>query len=215
MKTLLIPKIAIDASDIDAVAQHLATLPVNAIDTINWSEKYPSKPSASFRIAHNGDNILLQYDVKEQEVLAAVTEDNGEVWTDTCVEFFVSFDDKHYYNGEFTCIGKALLGYREYFHKSEHAPHEVMQLIKRLSTMGESNIEKKQGDFDWTLTLVIPRTAYWMSGIKTFDGVKARGNFFKCGDKLTEPHYVAWTYIDTPSPSFHQPRFFGELEFEG
>lgn len=214
MKKLIIPKIAIDATNIDLVAEHLNTLPINLIDKVNWSEKYPSKPSVSFRIAHNGDNILLQYDVKEREVLAAVAEDNGKVWTDTCVEFFVSFDDAHYYNGEFTCIGKALLGYREYYHKAEHAPNNIMRSIKRLSTLGETNIEKKQGDFDWKLTLVIPITAYWHSGLKTLDGVKAKGNFFKCGDNLTEPHYVSWTQIDTPSPSFHQPRFFGELEFE-
>lgn len=214
MKKLLIPKIDITASDIEAVSRKLAELPANKIDTINWADAYPSKPEVSFRIAHNGDNILLQYTVHENEILAVVTEDNGEVWTDSCVEFFITLDDAHYYNAEFTCIGKALLGYRDFSGKALHGSEAVMKSIKRLSSLGTENKAKEQGDFHWTLTLVIPRTAYWESDIKTFDGLKARGNFYKCGDNLTTPHFVSWAEIDTPNPSFHQPKFFGELEFE-
>ena len=214
MKKLIVPKLNISASDIEEVALRLATLPANTIGTINWPDEYPSKPEVEFRMAHNSDNILLQFKVHENEILAAVAADNGEVWTDSCVEFFVTFDDAHYYNAEFTCIGKALLGYRDFGGKAEHGTSDIMQSIKRLSTLGTANRVKEQGDFHWTLTLIIPRTAYWQTDIKTFDGLKARGNFYKCGDNLTVPHFVSWTKIDTPSPSFHQPAFFGEIEFE-
>ncbi len=38
-------------------------------------------------------------------------------------------------------------------------------------------------------------------------------NFYKCGDKLTVPHFVTWNSIGTNKPDFHQPKFFGELYF--
>lgn len=214
MKKLLIPKIDVDTSDIESVAEKLSSLSANRIDTINWPEEYPSKPEVSFKIAHNNDNILLQYEVYENEILGVVTEDNGEVWTDSCAEFFITFDDNSYYNLETTCVGRALLGYRKPGVEAEHASPEIMKSIKRLPSLGFENREKQQGDFRWSLTLIIPATAYWKDRIKTFSGIKARGNFYKCGDNLTTPHFVSWSEIDTPSPSFHQPTFFGQLEFE-
>lgn len=214
MNKITIDKVSVDASDIGAVAQKMETLPVHKIDTINWPDTYPSKPDVTFAMAHNGENILLQYKVKENEILAAVTVDNGEVWTDSCVEMFLSFDNKHYYNAEFTCIGKALLGYRELGGSAEHGNTEVMRSILRQSSLGTENRGKETGNFDWVLTLVIPRTAFWKTDIQSFDGLQIRGNFYKCGDNLTVPHFVSWTAIETPAPSFHQPLFFGELTFE-
>lgn len=214
MNKLVIPYIDIDTSDIEVVAEKLVSMPANMIDVVNWPAEYPSKPEVSFKIAHNGDSILLQYRVHENEILGVVSEDNGEVWTDSCAEFFISFDDGFYYNLETTCVGRALLGYRKIGASSEHAPLEIMRSIKRLPSLGDGKRNKEQGDFRWALTLVIPHTAYWKDDIETFSGLKARGNFYKCGDNLTIPHFVSWNAIDTPAPSFHQPGFFGELEFD-
>ncbi|MBP7219058.1 MAG: hypothetical protein KA995_01385, partial [Paludibacteraceae bacterium] len=36
-------------------------------------------------------------------------------------------------------------------------------------------------------------------------------NFYKCGDKLQEPHYLSWKSIVSPKPQFHVPHFFGAL----
>lgn len=214
MKEIVIPKISVDVSDIEAVVQKMKFLPRHEIGTINWADEYPSKPDVTFGMAHNGDAILLQYRVREDEILAAVTTDNGAVWTDSCVEMFLSFDNRHYYNAEFTCIGKALLGYKLVGGEVEYGNCEVMQQIRRHSTLGTENRGKQVGSFDWTLTLIVPRSVFWKSDIGSFDGLRAKGNFYKCGDGLTVPHFVSWTTINTPNPDFHQPRFFGELIFE-
>lgn len=214
MKKLIIPRINIDTSDINIVADKLSSLPANKVETINWPLEYPSRPEVFFRIAHNGENILLQYEVHEDEILGVVAEDNGEVWTDSCAEFFITFDEGFYYNLETTCVGRALLGYRKIGVEAVHAPVEIVKSIKRLPSLGFTNREKQKGDFRWTLTLVIPHTAYWKDDLKSFGGLKARGNFYKCGDNLTTPHFVSWTTIETPNPNFHQPGYFGELEFE-
>lgn len=212
---IVVKKIDIDANNIRSVESRLRELPKYPVNVVNWPDRYPEKPQVHVSIAHNGDNILLQYRVIEKEILGLITKDNGEVWTDSAVEFFLAFDDEHYYNAEFNCIGTALLGHCN----SDGTPGEpssipIIKSIKRLPSLGTTKREKELGLFDWTITLVIPKTAYWKENIDSFDGLVAKGNFYKCGDNLTNPHFVAWTRIETPEPSFHQPAYFGILEFE-
>ena len=57
---------------------------------------------------HTGDWLMLRFDVAERYTAALVTEDNGEVWTDSCAEFFIAPDTGMYYNFETTCIGRML-----------------------------------------------------------------------------------------------------------
>lgn len=213
MKKLFIPKIHIDTMSFEEIQNKLSSLSSNNIDIINW-EDFPFKPDVQFKIAHNGENILLQYVVHESEILGLVNEDNGKVWTDSCVEFFISFDNnKSYYNTEANCIGKVLQNYRTVQEKIKRQSAEVMSSIQRFPSLGNLLIERSVGDFEWSLTLIIPASAYWLSNITSFDGVKARANFYKCGDNLNTPHYVSWNKIDSPTPNFHQPLFFGEIEF--
>ena len=58
----------------------------------NWPEQYPYAPEVSFRMFHTGAYLMLRFDVAERWTMARVTEDNGEVWTDSCVEFFIAPD---------------------------------------------------------------------------------------------------------------------------
>lgn len=67
---------------------------------------------------HTGERLMLRFDVAERHTAAKVTKDNGEVWTDSCVEFFIAPDNSMYYNFETNCIGTVLLG----AHKSTRTP---------------------------------------------------------------------------------------------
>ena len=73
----------------------------------NWAEEYPYAPEVTFRMFHTGDYLMLRFDVAERYTAARVTEDNGRVWTDSCVEFFIAPDQGLYYNFETTCIGRS------------------------------------------------------------------------------------------------------------
>lgn len=213
MKTLIVPKLEI-TGDINTVSRRLQDLPDNELNTVNWPGLYPYVPDVCFRLAHDGENMYLQFQVREQEILAAIENDNERVCTDSCVEMFISFDNDHYYNAEFSCIGKALLGYRKTGEPAVRGTSAVMQSIKRLPTLGAGNRMHEQGDISWMLTLIIPLSAFWNEKIKSFSGLTAKANFYKCGDNLTVPHYLSWSEINTPKPSFHQPRYFGTLKFE-
>ena len=211
-----IPFINVCGADIPSeIKEKMQSLQSNDIACVNWPKAYPSRPKVSFRIAHNGSHLFLWYSVEENEILAKTTEDNGPVWTDSCVEFFVSFDDlRSYYNAEFNCAGKALLRYKPKSSDPVPRTFDIMNQIKRYPSLGAKPFDKKQGDFHWDLLVAIPVAAYRESGISSFSGMKARGNFYKCGDDLTVPHFLSWTPIDTENPSFHEPQFFGELYFE-
>ena len=208
----------IDVADVNnpsSIIECMKDVRVNEIACVNWPGAYPSAPKVTFKIAHDGSNLFLHFFVEENEVLAKTTEDNGPVWTDSCVEFFMSFGDSpFYYNAEFSCIGKALLGYRKDRKDVEHASADVMNLIKRYPSLGSEPFDKKQGDFKWNMLLVIPVSAYWRSGINSFSGIEARANFYKCGDHLTTPHFLSWNPIHTEKPNFHVPQYFGKLNFE-
>ena len=52
-----------------------------------------------------------------------------------------------------------------------------------------------------------------MESIESLKGVCATANFYKCGDDLPEPHFVSWNKIEAPTPNFHLPKYFGEIEF--
>ena len=81
------------------------------LDVVNW-EDFPYHPEVTVQIAYNEEELFLQYQVSEQSVKAEVTKSNGRVWTDSCVEFFLSPDgNDEYYNLEMNCIGTALIGF--------------------------------------------------------------------------------------------------------
>lgn len=213
---MLISQIEIDNTEnLIQIKEMMQNLPVNKIASVNWKDQFPAKPDASFQIAHNGTHLFLHYHVHEPEIMAKVDVDNGAVWTDSCVEFFISFgDSSYYYNAEFSCIGKALLGYRKERKDVVYGSPSVMQAIKRYSSLGTVTFDKKEGDFKWDLLIVIPVSVFWISDLESFKGVSARANFYKCGDYLTQPHYLSWNPISYEKPNFHLPQFFERLNFE-
>ncbi|MNL73189.1 hypothetical protein D3C87_1986170 [compost metagenome] len=48
----------------------------------------------------------------------------------------------------------------------------------------------------------------------SFANQKFKGNFYKCGDKLEQPHYLSWSPIHLPHPQFHAIDFFGNINFQ-
>ncbi|WP_165041030.1 carbohydrate-binding family 9-like protein [Dysgonomonas sp. ZJ709] len=213
---MLVPKIRItETNNASLITEALDAVSLNAIGSVNWESQYPYKPDVSFKIAHNGDYLFLQYFVEENEILAKTTKDNGPVWTDSCVEFFISFGESpYYYNAEFSCIGKALFGYRKDRKDSVYGDFDTMSSIKRYPSLGTDNFERKEGNFKWNLLLVMPTSVFWKDDIKSFNGVKARANLYKCGDDLSKPHFLSWNPINNENPNFHLPNFFGFLDFE-
>jgi hypothetical protein len=179
----------------------------------NWVPA--SGVEVSFDIRHRGTSILLNYFVQEPQVRAVNTEFNSPVWEDSCVEFFIRLeDDPNYYNFEFNAIGTVLGAYGPDRNSRSWLPDEVLQEVQTTPSLGKGIIETLEGDISWTLEIVIPVAVLVQSGITDISGQQAHANFYKCGDKLKQPHFLSWQPVLTDQPNFHLPQHFGELRFE-
>jgi len=185
----------------------------HSIDFLNWKD-FLYKPEVTFQITHSKDAINLNYKVKEKYILARETRTNGDVYKDSCVEFFISFDGKSYYNFEFSCIGAIHLAYGPGRGNRKFVDAEKIKAIEIHSSLGDQPFKEKTGDFDWELTVKIPVSCLAFDNIKNLSGIKATANFYKCGDGTSEPHYITWNPVETETPDFHRPEFFGEIIFE-
>ena len=216
MKNLLIKKINASAVEVSAVPALLDAngIEFNPIETVNWKE-YPYQPSVKFRAAHIGHAVLLHYQVAEASVRAVATADDGRVWEDACVEFFLSPESNDfYYNLECNCAGKLLLHGGAAGTERPGASEEVLKSVKRWASLGTEPFEERVGECTWEVALVIPTSAIFRHSIESLGGKTMRANFYKCGDLLQTPHFLSWSPIDLPQPKFHCPEFFGEVVFE-
>lgn len=185
------------------------------INQVNWEASYPYKPKVEFRIAHTENAILLHFSVREASVRARYGDDNGAVWTDSCVEFFsVPAGDGVYYNIECSCIGTILVGAGATRQNREHAPQEVMDQVQRWSSLGRKPFDERIEETSWDVALIVPYTVFFKHQIASLDGQIVKANFYKCGDELQTPHFLSWNPIGIEKPDFHRPDFFGTLEFE-
>ena len=216
MKSLVIKKIeakAVEAAAVPALMD-AAGIEFNPIACVNWKE-YPYQPDVKFRAAHTGDAILLHYQVTEASVRAVATADDGRVWEDACVEFFLSPESNDfYYNFECNCAAKLLLHGGPAGGERPGAAEDVLKSVKRWASLGTEPFEERVGECTWEVALVIPVSAIFRHEIADLNGKAMRANFYKCGDLLQTPHFLSWSPIDLPQPKFHCPEFFGEIVFE-
>jgi hypothetical protein len=183
------------------------------IDTINW-KGFDYKPDVALSIAYSDNEIYLKYFIKEKYFKAEKTDPNQMVCEDSCVEFFVSpEDDGVYYNMEFNAIGTCLLGVGTDRTSSTRVNPGIISKIRRLTTAGSEPFTEKTGEFVWAITIAIPFEVFFRHKITDLKGKIFRANFYKCGDKLTVPHYVTWNPVATEQPDYHQPEHFGLLKF--
>ena len=145
---------------------------------------YPYKPRVQFSIAYSTGGMFLKYFVDEKFIRAAAGNINGPVWEDACVEFFVSFDEKGYYNLEFNCIGTALAGFGKEKGSRVRLPEEIIRKIK----YGSFITKRDENTVHWELTVAVPLEVFAHHDLSSLKGRTARANFYKCGDALPDPH---------------------------
>ncbi|RYF11182.1 MAG: hypothetical protein EOO42_21645 [Flavobacteriales bacterium] len=160
------------------------------IDQLSWPE-YQYAPKASFVIGYVDDFLCIKYYVCEHTIAATQNLPNSTVYKDTCVEFFIAFDNSDfYYNLEFNCIGTCQAGYGNA--KTDRIDLDPL-VIDQITY--QSNIKKVNGSktIQWELTLKIPFAVFsYHHHIEQFKNSRCRVNFYKCGDELPKPHYLSW-----------------------
>lgn len=212
MRRLEIPFIDTNGlQEIEQISQLMGGLKTTPIDCNPWPV-YQANADAKFSMAHNGQSILLKYIIAEKYLLAN-EKTNGNIHNDSCVELFIAFDDSGYYNLEFNCLGFTKIAYGNGRNDRELLPTEVIKQLSFSSKINANSVINSNGGFNWEIMLVIPREVFINHEIISFHHLEAKGNFYKCGDGLPQPHFLTWNMIEAEHPDFHRKEFFGELAF--
>lgn len=211
MKNLKINELDLIHGEMDyySLATNMIALNWNNIQESNWQEKYPYAPKVKFQIGYNATHIYLHFQVHEEFLKAQFIKPNENVWEDSCVEFFISFDNKKtYYNLEFNILGTGLIGYGSAIKKDRNrlSASEILQ-VETLTSVQTTKGEKR-----WQEILIIPISLFNLKKDSLKNQI-AHANFYKCGDGLPNPHFISWNKIIHPTPNFHLPEFFGEVQF--
>jgi len=210
---------------ISEVAEVLASMPpCGQIDCVDWRDSFPAHPTTVLRLAHTGTMLFVRFDVEGRGLRAMHTRNLEHVNEDSCVEFFVTnADQSRYFNFEFNCMGVCNASHR--ISKSEDVhrltPDELHSILRHSSiTTAPSTaplsplsapFDFRDGDYCWSLTVGIPLFLLNITPAMLNQPVTLRGNFYKCGDLTSEPHYLSWAPITFECPNFHLPTFFGTL----
>jgi len=169
-----------------------------------------SRPQAAFSIAYTNEDIYLKYYVTEGTLKAEYSNFNDPVFEDSCVEFFIAFNnDASYYNLEFNCMGTSRVQYGAHKTGRTYIPASLLSTIRHQTSM--RSVEA--GNIQWELTLCIPKEVFMFHPGLAFTQSTAKVNFYKCGDGLPQPHFLCWNNIEASKPEFHMSGFFKEVAF--
>jgi len=213
MKSLSIPFLPeLNALSVDQASDFLDENGTRfSIETLNWPERFGYRPLTTVCAACSSSAIYLLFQVHGNCLRATCTEDNQDVYKDSCVEFFVKQQDSDsYFNFEFNCIGicKASKHLKDRYNFAD-LTQDKLRKIGRWSSIGNRAFHELSGMFSWELCVSIPFELMEVDPNNLPE--KLMGNFYKCADATEQPHYVSWNPIKTEQPDFHQPDFFGEM----
>ncbi len=170
--------------------------------TVNRWKDYAPAPETSFKMLRGPEGISVMMHTKETGLRCECTTENGDVYKDSCMEFFIKPDvhDTRYMNFEFNPKGVLHLGLRTGRKSKEQI--DIDRKIFRIASLA------KEGD--WTLKFYIPDSFL----LEYFDKISpvCKGNFYKCGDCTDHAHFGAWSEVETDTPDFHVSDFFGKIE---
>ena len=177
----------------------------------NWPE-FSAQCEAGVELSHSSDMLHIHYMVDEAAVVARCTADGQHVWEDSCVEFFFDPDGKgEYYNLECSCTGWIYLCKGTGRCGRIPLDDTALKSIKRRCTLPQEAFGLLGERTQWELWLDVPASVF---GLESFEGLRARVNFYKCADASPFWHYLSYAPIATPKPDFHRPEFFETILFD-
>lgn len=181
-----------------------------SIDSLNWPDEYPYHPLTVASLAHDDEAIYIDFFVRCNYLRAVNYKNNGPVHQDSCVEFFVAPHGRTpYYNFEFNCIGTIHAACRTDRHNGHALTDEQLDSVRRYASAGSRPFEELEGLFTWNLCAAIPLSLIGLEW--KGEPIEIMGNFYKCADLTSFPHFLSWAPIDTPNPDFHRPEFFAPI----
>jgi hypothetical protein len=179
-------------------------------------------PRTVARLLYDAPGIYGIFRAQERCVRCRRTQYHDEVWKDSCVEFFAApKPDRGYFNFEFNCGGAFLCNHitnhertTDGFKEFVKLPADIGQTIRARSSLPPRIDPEITEEVIWTLGFFIPFTLFehYLGPLGEVAGQVWRGNFFKCADESSHPHWGSWAPVD--EFNFHRPNCFGTVRFD-
>lgn len=199
---LAAPLPALAGAEFDPGAEPFCARSFAAVDRYAWPGDYG--PEARAYAAWDDSALHVLLCAREETVSAKVRDFNGDVWTDSCLEFFFQpfADDPRYVNIEMNAAGAALIGI------GPDRDHRVQ--LETCPPGMDIRASRHAGGW-WAVACRVPfALVEALFGRRMASGAVFRGNFYCC-DETIHPHFGSWNPVDALQPDFHRPECFGKL----
>jgi hypothetical protein len=217
MTTVTIPRLStVPQSPLDPLWERVPALDVAQFH----ARSSPHRPTVRAQLGHSGDHLHLRFTVHDRYVVSRTTMPNGPVCTDSCVEFFVEpLPGQGYFNLEINAGGTVHCSHMTDptwtpngfagCHLLDQAELSTMRIATTLPPVIENEIGRP---IDWAVCVHAPIAlfAQRLGRVPPVPGTW-RGNFYKCADHSSHPHWASWAPIGERL-AFHVPERFGVLE---
>jgi hypothetical protein len=180
-------------------------VPALQIDNLMKTEPLPI--SAQAQVCYNDNALHIRLSAVEEHIRAELTGLLDEICEDSCLEFFFCpmSGDKRYFNIECNPNGCLFLGF---------GPNvdELVRLIPENPSIVPQVTRTEDG---WETVYSIPYSFIRMffPEFSPAPGYSTRANFYKCGNKTVQPHYLVWNPVPPQRCAFHNPDAFGIVHF--
>jgi len=178
------------------------------------------QPKTQAKLAYDDSFIYVIFRVEDNYVRAVAQKHQGKIWEDSCAEFFFAPGKDisgGYFNVETNCGGTMLFHYQiKPWENIVEISKTDMKTIEIFHSEPKIVDPEKQEPTTWVIEYRIPLDILEKHRKVDRPGPGAiwKANFYKCADKTSHPHWLAWSGIEHESPSFHLPEFFGTLQFK-
>lgn len=180
--------------------------PVAPIDNQLWGTDVAI--SAQAQVCYDDKALYVHLKATEKNIRAEEEGPTAMPNWDSCLEFFFSpkQGDSRYFNIEFNanCVVNIGFGFNRYQH------------IRILRNGQQFNARSNRTDDGWEIFYEVPYSLIqvFFPDFTPVSGQTMQANFYKCGDKTEEEHYICWNPVTCENPDFHRPEYFGTLVFE-
>jgi len=180
------------------------------------------RPRTHAKVLYDDAGIYVLMRVADRYVKCVETRHQGRVWVDSCVEFFVQPAATNYFNIEMNCGGAMLLycvripprGPDGKFAGHRILTADELAMIRVYHSMPKTTPIEIAEPVEWCVEYFVPNALLerYVAPLGPPAQRRWRGNFYKCGDETSHPHFASWHPIGRFD--FHQPECFAPLTFE-
>ena len=181
------------------------------------------RPKAAVKMLFDDDGLYVIFRVSDRYVVSKRTKHQEMVCRDSCVEAFLQpRADGGYFNFEVNCGGAMLLYYvadvtktPKGMAKYEPVSPALMDSIRIYHSMPDETPREIDSPTTWTIEYFVPNAVFeaYTGKLDLAAERRWRGNFYKCADESSHPHWASWSPIGNEL-NFHVPQYFAPIMFE-